>query len=184
MTDRMENIKGWNIDLKAVYGRRWGEKIKFHASEDLWESADGSVAGLLYGIAEVGISKEIGCLAVFRNKEAPVLAFDLPWLKCWYLYELGVQFGKNDYLFVHRFISDRGRSGERQSARPCVLDLAAGRFAPIDGLPGECSRVRHAGGTEYGFVNSAQAGSEEIIVDLKALPWRRLRGGWWDRFLL
>ena len=132
----------------------------------------------------VRISTEIGCLAVFRKKEAPVLAFDLPWLKCWHLLELAVQFGKNDYLFVHRFMSDRGRSGERQSAGLCVLDLAAGRFAPIDSLPAECFRVRHAGGTEYGFVNSAQAGSAEIIIDLKALPWRRLRGGWLDRFLL
>jgi hypothetical protein len=38
------NIKGWKIDLKAFYVRLWKKREKFHLSEDLWETPDGSRA--------------------------------------------------------------------------------------------------------------------------------------------
>jgi len=172
----MENIKGWAIDLKTVYGRRWRDKLRFHASEDLWESEDGTVAGLLYGIAEVGISKEIGSLAVFRHKEKPVMAFNLLWLKCWNLYGSPLQFGKNEFLFVHRFIS----GGGRLRMILWVLDLAACRLAPIDRLPEDFHSVQHIGGTGYRFMNTAAAGSPGTVIDLKNLSWRRLPRFWWE----
>ena len=177
----MNNINGWAIDLKAVYGRRWADKIKFHASEDLWESEDGSVAGLLYGIAEVGISKEIGCLAVFRRREKPVMAFNFPWLKCWNSYNSAVQFGKNEFLFIHRFMSGGGRLW----ARLCVLDLIDGRFASIDSLREDSYRIQCISGTEYVFTSTAEAGpAGGTIIDLKNLSWRRLPLSWWERLFL
>ncbi len=180
----MENIKGWNIDLKAVYGRRWNDKVKFQTSEDLWESADGSVAGLLYGIAEVGMLKETGCLAVFRRKEKPVMVHNFARLQCWCSYDPAVQFGENDFLFVHRYKCDGRGSGRSPLIRLCVLDLAAGRFAQIDPLPENLYRVRHVGGTEYGFTSTAEAGSAGISIDLKSLSWGRLPCGWWDQWII
>jgi hypothetical protein len=180
----MENIKGWNIDLKTVYGGRWDDKVQFHPSDDLWESADGSVAGLLYGVAEVGMQKEVGCLAVFRRKEKPVLVHNFARLQCWYSCDAPVQFGENRFLFVHRYSTDIGPSGGRQRARLCVLDLAAGRFAQIDSLPENFYRVRHVDGTEYGFTNAAEPGSAGISIDLKGLSWGRLPRGWWDQWLI
>ncbi|MDD5208467.1 MAG: hypothetical protein PHV36_03710 [Elusimicrobiales bacterium] len=175
----MENIKGWAIDLKAVYGRLWADKRKFHLREDLWESADGDTAALLYGIREIGVSKEIGRLAVFRDKDKPVMALDLPRLECWYLYDSTAQFGDTGLLFVHRFSSGRKRLG----VKVCALDLAAGRFAPIDSLPENFFRVRRAGGTEYGFARTSEAGQGETVIDLKALSWRGLPRSWWDRLI-
>lgn len=177
MGSQIKNIHGWTIDLKAVYGGRWDDKVKFHASEDLWESDDGSIAGLLYGIAEVGISKEVGCLAVFRCKKKPVMTLNLSWLKFWNSYNPAVQFGKNEFLFVHRSRSGKGRFG----VMLCVLDLTSDRFAPIDGLPEDFYRIRHIGGTEYGFTSTAGAGSAGAVIDLKILSWRRLPRGWWGR---
>ena len=173
----MKNIKGWAIDLKAVYGRRWDDKVKFNASEDLWESADGSLAVMMYGILEIGISKETGCLAVFHCREKPVMALNLPWLKCWYSYISAVQFGKNELLFVHRFRAVSGRFGMVL----CVLDLAAGRFASIDSLPEDFYHVRHVGGPEYGFTKPAGADPAETVIDLNTLSWRFLPRSWWDR---
>ncbi|MFA6434893.1 MAG: hypothetical protein WCW52_09380 [Elusimicrobiales bacterium] len=174
----MKSIKGWAIDLKAVYGKRWDDKVKFHASEDLWESTDGRVAVLMYGISEVGISKEIGCLAVFRHKEKPVMALNLPWLKCWYSYNSAVQFGENELLFIHRFKTGGGCF----RVRLCVLDLADGRFASIDSLPEDFYRVRHVGGPEYGFTKPAGAGPAETVINLNTLSWSRLPRSWWERF--
>jgi len=149
-------------------------------SEDLWESGDGAVAGLLYGISEVGISKEIGRLAVFRCKEKPVMAYNLEWLKCWYSYNSAVQFGGNELLFVHRFRSGRGRFGMRL----CILDLVAGRFTSIDSLTEDFYRVRYVGGAEYGFTKAAGAGPAETVIDLNTLSWSRLPCSWWDRLFL
>lgn len=175
----MGDLKGWAIDLKAVYGGLWPDKEKYHLREDLFESPDGSAAALLYGIREIGVSKEIGRLAVFRGKDKPVMALNLPRLECWYLYDSTVQFGDNGLLFVHRFSSGMKRLG----VKICALDLAAGRFAPIGGLPENFFRVRRAGGTEYGFAKTAEPDAAGTVIDLKTLSWRGLPRGWWDRLI-
>lgn len=175
----MENIKGWRIDLKAVYGWRWADREKFGLREDLWESEGRGFAALLYGICEIGVSKEIGRLAIYRCKEKPELAFHLPCLECWYQYDSSAQFGKDGLLFVHRFSSGAAGLG----VRICALDLAAGRFALVDGLPERFYRVRFIGGKEYGFTLAGEAGLPETVIDVKTLSWRGLPRRWWERLV-
>jgi hypothetical protein len=171
----MENIKGWAVDLKAVYGNRWKDRDKFHLSEDLWESPDGNIAGLIYGIAEVGISKEVGRLAVLRCKEKPELAFNLPKFLCWYLYDSAVQFGKNEHLFVHRFKSSR----KILDVDLFVLDASKNRYAFIASLPKNFYNVRYIEGMKYGFTEMSENNSAEIFIDLKDLAWKPItrKGG-------
>ena len=174
----MENIKGWTIDLKALYGACWGDRKKFGLIEDLYESADGSVAALLYGISEIGVSKSVGSLAVLRHKEKPELLFDLPGMRWWYLYDNTVQFGGNELLYLHRFTG-----GRAYGVKLCVLDLAAGMFARIDRLQDNSYRVRPAGGSKYEFARYASDGEPPAVIDLKTLSWRPLPHSWFDRLL-
>ena len=174
----MEKIKGWAVDLKALYGSRWSDRKKFGLLEGLWESSDGSVAALLYAISEIGVSKSVGSLAVLRHKEKPELVLDLPWMKWWYLYDSSVQFGENELLFLHRFTG-----GRAYGVKLCALDLAAGRFARIDSLPDNSYRVRSAGGSEYEFSRYASDGEPPAVIDLKTLSWRPLPRTWFDRLL-
>jgi len=133
-----ERLKGWAVDLKAVYAGRWREDRA--PCLDLFESPDGNTACLLYDIAEIGVGKEIGRLAVFRNKADPELLYNFAKLKCWYLYNSAAQFGVDGYIFVHRYKTalkfDRAQLfREKLTVTVCVLDLAAGRYALLDHLP-------------------------------------------------
>ena len=169
----MDNLKGWAIDLKAVYRNRWNDKAKFHLSEDLWESPDKTFASLLYGIMEVGVSKEVGRLAVFRNKEKPEMILNLPKLECWYLYDSTVQFGKDGLVFVHRFKAGRKVLG----LDLCVLDPAGDRIAVLDQLAGNFYQVLYLDGTKYRLRRMVEQSSTETIIDLNDLSWRHLAKG-------
>jgi hypothetical protein len=164
-------LKGWEIDLRALYGRKWRDKEKWHLGEDLWESPDGRLAGLLYRIAEVGVSKEVGRLAVFRNKERPELVVNLPNLECWYLHRSGVQFGAEGILFVHRF-----KSGFRGlGVRICALDVTARALCPMAQLEENFYETRWIDQKRYGFRKmSLEGGSEETVIDLSGLAWKSI----------
>lgn len=168
----MEHLKGWDIDIKTVYGSKWKDKEKFFLSEDIWESPDFKIAGLLYRITEVGISKEAGSLAIFRNKEKPEMIFNFRNLLCWYLYKSAVQFGKDELLFVHRFIY----SPRYCHIKLCALDLRSNRFALFDSIPEDFYDVSYTEGAKYILKKTDYSGSavEETIVDLKELKWRGL----------
>lgn len=175
--DREEILKGWDIDLRRLTAgvRRRGKEPRPGVDYCLWESPEGDAAALLYDIIEVGVSKEIGRLALFRRKADPELAFDLPSLSCWYLYDSGVQFGREGLLFVHRFTD-----GARLGVKVCVLDLSKTRFALIDSLPEFFYYIRPAEGTRYAFRRmSRDAPAGETLVDMEALTWRTL-GPWSD----
>lgn len=169
----MEDLHGWAIDLESVYGSDWDKKGELQAGVDycLWESPDGSTAGLLYDIVEVGLSKEAGSLAVFLNKADPELLFNHPDLRCWYLYGSGVQFGGHGLIFVHRFTYGKARLG----AKVCALDLSARRFALVDPLPEDFYDISPADGENYRFKRTTHDGSvEEVLVDLGKQRWRPL----------
>lgn len=163
-------IKGWPINLRAVYGSRWKNRERFHLREDLWVSPNGNIAAMLYDIAEVGVSKEVGRLAVFRGKDSPELVLNLPQLVCWYLYDSGVQFGKDGLLFVHRFQSGRGFLHVGLTA----VDTAARRYALIAWLPENFYSVRHLDGMKYGFTEASADSTAETAIDLKDIPWKNL----------
>ncbi len=176
--DRESALKGWNIDLKRVYAGVLGDGKEPQPGVGcrLWESPEGDTAALLYDIIEVGVSKEIGRLALFRRKADPELAFDFPFLRCWYLYESGVQFGRNGLLFVHRFTD-----GARLGVKVCALDPSAGRFALIDSLPEFFYDIRPVEGTRCAFRRMSQdAPAEEVLVDMEKQDWRKLRS--WSDF--
>ena len=175
----MSQLKNWEIDLRALYGKKWGEKEKWHLSEDLWESPDGKFAGLLYCIAEIGVSKEVGCLAVFRNKERPELLLNLPYLKCWYLYQSGVQFGTDGILFIHRFAS----GFRKLRVRICALDVTTKSLCVISQLKEAFYETRWIDQKKYSFKKmSVEGASEETVVDLNELAWKSI--SFFDRFRL
>lgn len=78
------NISGWEIDLPAVYGGSWEKRDRFHLTEKLYESPDGRWAVLLFGLGEVGMNKQVGPLALFREKTAPVLVYHSGSTAFWY----------------------------------------------------------------------------------------------------
>lgn len=171
-----KNIEVWVDDLKAVYGKFWKDKERFHLSEDLWESPDGSVAALLYGIAEVGISKKVGRLAIFYRQDKPELVYNLPKLQCWYLYDSAVQFGHDGLLFIHQFKPGRKVMG----VEVMVLDASTNRCAVIAELSRNFQKIRYINGTIYGFTEMSGHNSVEKIVDLKNLSWKPINGN--DKF--
>lgn len=164
-------MHGWNINLKAAYGSLWKDKEKFHLREDLYESPDKNLAVLLYGIAEIGVSKDVGRLAIFRDKKKPELVLNLPRLGCWYLHDSAVQFGKNGLLFIHRFKSFLNRF----TIQLCVLDPERRRFAFIEPLAENFYSVRQDAGTKYAFEKMG-SGPEaaKTLLELNDLKWRPL----------
>jgi len=78
-----------------------------------------AIACLLYGISEVGVSKDVGHLAIFQNKDQPEMIVGLAKLLFWYLHDSTTQFGKNRFVFVHRFEFHRKRLG----VKVCAIDL-------------------------------------------------------------
>lgn len=163
----MENIKGWVIDLKAVYGKLWAQRKEFNLWEDLRESPDEDTAVLIYGIAEIGVSKEAGRIAVFRCKENPQLVCNLPQFPCWYLHDSAVQFGKDGLVFVHL----HKPRPEMPDIELMVLDTKANRYATITQLPKKFYSVQHIDGGKYGFSEMSEAPMGEISMDLKDLTW-------------
>lgn len=167
----MEGIHGWKIDLKTTYGSLWRDKEKFHLREYLYESPDKNFAALLYGIAEIGVSKEIGRLALFRNKEKPELIANLPHLICWYLYGSSLHFGQKDVIFIHRFKSVPGRN----TIELCALDHARRRLVRLNQLPEGFYDIRHVEEQKYAFTRAApDAPTKETLIDLKAVEWEPL----------
>ena len=162
-------LQGWKIDLKILKHKK--QSSGFWLGFWLFESPDGAIAGLLHHILEVGVSKEIGNLAIFLNKENPEILFNFSNLKCWFLHESAVQFGKDGVLFVHRFRDGRHGLG----VRLCALDLAAKRFAFVDSIPERFCQVRHRDGKRYSITTMNQNGSDpEVELDLNDLKWRAL----------
>lgn len=170
----MDHLKGWKIELRAAYGSRWDRARELRPGADfcLWESPDGAIAALLYQIMEIGVSKEIGRLAVFRNKEKPEMLFNFQDLRCWYWHQGAAQFGKDELLFAHRFQEE---PTGRLSSKICALDLAARRFALVDSLPGNFYDINHVDGRKYLFETKGCDGSmEKTTLDLDGLRWRAL----------
>jgi hypothetical protein len=151
-----------------VYGKLWKDREKWHLSEDLWESQDGNIAAVIYGISEVGISKEVGRLAIFRLKEKPELAFNLPKLFCWYLHNSSIQFGNDGLLFVHRFKSSR----KVLDVDLLVFDTSTNRYAFITQLSKNFYKIRPIEEMKYGFTKMSESNSDEIFINLKDLMWK------------
>ena len=71
------NLSGWNIDLREVYGFfGWRRRSRFHLTEQLYESSDSACAALFFGIGEVGINKQVGSLALFKDKASPRMVWN------------------------------------------------------------------------------------------------------------
>lgn len=166
----MDPLKGWKIDLKSVYGPDWEPKQRSWNDFCLWESPDGTIAALFHHIIEVGVSKEIGRLAIFRNKEKPEMLFNFSNLECWYLYESGAQFGKVGLIFIHRFKDGTRRLG----MKVCALDLDSSRFALVESIPENIYDIRHIDGKKYSFARNMNGTIEESTIDLDQLKWRAL----------
>lgn len=66
------DLSGWDIDLRAVYGdSSWERRSRFHLREWLYESPYFNCAALFFGVGEVGLNKQVGALALFRDKTTP-----------------------------------------------------------------------------------------------------------------
>lgn len=167
----MGNAHAWNVDLKIIYGNLWKDKKKFYLREDWYESPDKNLAGLLYGIMEIGVSKEIGRLAVFRGKQEPELVANLSRLECWHLYDSSVQFGKGSLFFIHRFVS----RFNRLSIQICALDMERRELASVDRLDENFYHVRHESATRYAFKKmNPDSTAGETLIDMKELKWEPL----------
>jgi len=125
------NLSGWEIDLPAVYGGSWPKRDRFHLTEKLYESPDGRWAVLLFGLGEVGMNKQVGPLALFREKTAPVLVYNSGPTAFWYEGIVGepVVFGPDGRgARVVEFLQTRPTEfGTRER----TLDFGAGGLVPL-----------------------------------------------------
>lgn len=69
------NVSGWELDLPALYGRRWRARARFHLTEHLYASPDGACAVVLFGVGEIGMNRQVGGLALFRDRPCPRLLY-------------------------------------------------------------------------------------------------------------
>jgi hypothetical protein len=118
-------IRGWQLDLRALYGSSWPDRARFHLSEWLAEAPGRDVAVLLYAIGEVGMSKQIGKLAVLRNKARPEIVLQPSEETFWFegIDDDPIRFDEKQPL---AFVIEHQRTPERFLARERVIDLAAG----------------------------------------------------------
>ena len=113
-------IKGWNIDLAALYG----DLPRQFTREDLFESPDGQYAVVLFGIGEVGVMKEAGRVAVFRNRAAPELVFRPDNTVFWYAGPHTVEFDPTGrFASLHEFRPQRWHGGW-PAPNKRIIDLA------------------------------------------------------------
>jgi len=169
----MTMIEGWEIDLKVLYGKTWKDRDKFGLIEDVWESPDGRMAGVLYGIAEFDIYKEAGRLAIFENKEKPELIIHIPKLHFWRLHKSGVQFCGGGVAFVHQVIKASGR----YEAGILAVDIEKKSTCLVSQLKSDFYLVRRIEGKKYGFEKmTPDSRAEEIVIDLDSLPWKPIAG--------
>jgi hypothetical protein len=168
----MANVNGWEIDLRAVYGKKWNNREKWSLREDLYESPDGNTACLFYAIAEIGISKDVGNIAIFHDKKTPLMAFNFPKLTCWRWYSKAAIFGNDGIIFLDRFNETRAR----HHSKLCVLDTTNCRFAIVDSLPAENTfDIAHIEGTRYSFRQRATEGRVvEATMDIEEFKWQKL----------
>jgi hypothetical protein len=133
------DLSGWEIDVRALYGRRWKKRGRYGLGERLYEAPASDHAVLFYALGEVGMCKQVGSVALFSGKEAPRLVWDSgPGLLFWYegIEAEPVRFGPGGAeAHLSEFIEQRGPR-PRFDERERVLDLTAGRLAPPPGAPG------------------------------------------------
>src|SRR5262249_26879881 len=101
------DIAGWRLDLRAVYGSLWEQRARFHLREWLAEAPGGVVAVLFYGLGEIGVNKQVGRLAVLRNKAQPVTVLRPEKLTFWFegMVEDPVRFDEHKQLaFVSEYV--------------------------------------------------------------------------------
>lgn len=125
------NDSGWTIDLQAVYGAWfWRTRARFGMTERLYESPDRSCAVLLFGIDEVGVNKQVGRLALLKDKAAPRVAWTSRWTKFWYegVEEPVVFDADRGIARVYEFRQNWWTGG--MSSRERLLDLRAERLLP------------------------------------------------------
>jgi len=117
-------MNDWNIDLAALYG----DGPRGYAHEDLFESPDGRHAVVMYGIDEVGVNKEAGRVAVFRNKAAPELVFRPKLVAFWYAGTGTAEFDPTGrFVTLHEFRSQT-LGGGWPPPRTRTIDLERGAF--------------------------------------------------------
>lgn len=79
------DLSGWDIDLRALYGAAgWERRTRFHLSERIYESPDGSCAALFFAVGEVGVNKQIAKVALFKDKSAPRMCWNSGWRRFWF----------------------------------------------------------------------------------------------------
>lgn len=125
------NLSGWEIDLPSVYGGLWEKRDRLHLTEQLYESPDARWAVLLFGLGEVGMNKQVGPMALFREKTAPALVYHSGTVTFWYEGIPGepVVFSPDGRVArVMEFIQTRP---QEFGSRERTLDFDAGGLVPL-----------------------------------------------------
>lgn len=99
MSDRGD-LKGWPIDLRGLYGFwGWRRRARFGLGERVFEAPGRDACLVLYHAGEIGVGKEAGRLAAYRDKRRPRKAADGGWILFWDMGEDTVQWS-GDAAFV------------------------------------------------------------------------------------
>lgn len=123
-------LRGWPIDLKKLYGwLGWRRRARFQLRELLFESPDAGECLLLYHVGEIGVNKEVGRLAAFKDKAEPTLVHCAGSRLFWWSGEDSVQWSPDGRLAFLYECAPAGRWFERErwSILLHALDLAGAR---------------------------------------------------------
>lgn len=73
MTTHTTNLDGWEIDVESLPRPMRGESPHSYFTEDIFPSPDGTLAVVLYSIAEIRMGWEVGMVALFMDRDNPQL---------------------------------------------------------------------------------------------------------------
>ncbi len=149
----------WEIDWPSLYGRAWHRRNAFHLREHLFPAPGLDACLALYYIGEIGIHKEVGYLAVFKEAARPRLVHKSGWTLFWYNGDQSLRWDERGKLaFVGECVSEKpwwASEIRRFDDRPCVFDLPNERWCRL------------------------APGADFHPLDRWALPWKAFRARRW-----
>jgi hypothetical protein len=176
-------LKGWLIDLPAIYGKSgWSDRAGLHLAEHLMEPPGQHVLAtcvMLYHIGEIGVSKEAGKLAVYRNKHNPKLLFNGRRALFWYFGDDSIQWSQDGGLaFLYECTIERGLfdlNPRSFGVRLYILDFIQERWCRGRKLD-DFYRLEHVGAGRYRLKSPSDISKMEAeILDITRLDWRPFR---------
>lgn len=118
----------WPIDLRGLYGARgWAERGRFGLQERLFPAPERDACLVLYHVGEIDIHKQVGKLAIFRDRTRPRRVHHAGWTLFW---DDAPRWSVDGRV---AFLPECVRDGGGYRSGLCAFDLEGSRWARCSG---------------------------------------------------